>query len=602
MKFRFEKLHVYFLALLAAILPNIVYLNAIPQPKDSIYYIAFPKSEINFDFFSYGKMMFLVFMTIASLLFYLWNSYKKIKWQPVYGFLLAYAFFIVLSTVLSPFRELALRGLGDRYEGVFTLLCYLLLFFMAYDVAKDKDDRKIVLGGIILGSVIVGLVGIFQYWGFDIYRQRWMQQIITPKEYSDFNFKFTFGKYTIYSSLYNTNFVGSYMALMMFLGIGLYFNAQGKDKNLAFIYTLLMYSNWIGCRSRAGFIGSLPIFIFALLLFHKLIKTYKRELITLLISFSLIFTIMNTKGTDEGNLASKFTTIETPSSANTYLRDAYVENGALVIIDEFTNIKVFQKDGKVQFFNEENTLLLPKVSKRNIISTDENGNEIQREMTTISFEDEKYKRYSFNLLAPGIIELEYNHENIRTIKYPIYFVENKYKSSGITGKLFDIEKIPRWKALDGYETLGSFRIYNWTRTLPILKDTMFFGYGPDTFSIVFPQNDTFGKTISYGMANIILDKPHNMYLQIGVNTGIISMVLFIVGLFIFFLDGIVRYRNLTKLPVEAFLWLGVLAYHATGMFNDSLVSVAPVAWLYFGLSAGCIYNCNAGIVDEKTLM
>lgn len=599
MKFRFEKLHVYFLALLAMILPNIVYLNAIPQPKDSIYYIAFPKSEINFDFFSYGKMMFLVFMTIASLFFYLWNSYKKIKWQPVYGFLLAYAFFIVLSTVLSPFRELALRGLGDRYEGTFTLLCYLLLFFMAYDVAKDKDDRKIVLGGIILGSVIVGLVGIFQYWGFDIYRQRWMQQIITPKEYNDFNFKFTFGKYTIYSSLYNTNFVGSYMALMMFLGIGLYFNAQGKkDKNLAFIYTLLMYSNWIGCRSRAGFLGSLPIFIFALLLFHKLIKFYKKELISILIAFSLIFIIMNTKGTDEGNLASKFTTIETPSAVNTYLRDAYVENGALVIIDKFTNIKVFQKDGKVQFFNEENALLLPKVIKRNITLTDENGNEVQREMTTISFEDEKYKRYSFNLLAPGIIELEYNHENIRTIKYPIYFVENKYKSSGITGKLFDIEKIPRWKALDGYETLGSFRIYNWTRTLPILKDTMFFGYGPDTFSIIFPQNDTFGKTISYGMANIILDKPHNMYLQIGVNTGVISMILFIVGLFIFFLDGIVRYRNLTKLPVEAFLWLGVLAYHATGMFNDSLVSVAPVAWLYFGLSTGYIYN---NVIDEKTV-
>ena len=599
MKFRFEKLHVYFLALLAAILPNIVYLNAIPQPKDSIYYIAFPKSEINFDFFSYGKMMFLVFMTIASLLFYLWNSYKKIKWQPVYGFLLAYAFFIVLSTVLSPFRELALRGLGDRYEGLFTLLCYLLLFFMTYDVAKDKEDRKIVLGGIILGSVIVGLVGIFQYWGFDIYRQRWMQQIITPKEYSDFNFKFTFGKYTIYSSLYNTNFVGSYMALMMFLGIGLYFNAQGKkNKNLTFAYTLLMYSNWIGCRSRAGFLGSLPIFIFALLLFHKLIKFYKKELISILIAFSLIFVIMNTKGTDEGNLASKFTTIETPSAVNTYLRDAYVENGALVIVDKFTNIKVFQKDGKVQFFNEENALLLPKVTKRSIVSTDENGNEIQREMTTIFFEDEKYKRFSFNLLAPGIIELEYNHENIRTIKYPIYFVENKYKSSGITGKLFDIEKIPRWKALDGYETLGSFRIYNWTRTLPILKDTMFFGYGPDTFSIIFPQNDTFGKTISYGMANIILDKPHNMYLQLGVNTGVVSMVLFIVGLFIFFLDGIVRYRNLTKLPVETFLWLGVLAYHATGMFNDSLVSVAPVAWLYFGLSAGCIYN-NA--IDEKTV-
>ncbi len=600
MKFRFEKLHVYFLALLAAILPNIVYLNAIPQPKDSIYYIAFPKSEINFDFFSYGKMIFLVFMTIASLLFYLWNSYKKIKWQPVYGFLLAYAFFIVLSTVLSPFRELALRGLGDRYEGVFTLLCYLLLFFMAYDVAKDKDDRKIVLGGIILGSVIVGLVGIFQYWGFDIYRQRWMQQIITPKEYSDFNFKFTFGKYTIYSSLYNTNFVGSYMALMMFLGIGLYFNAQGKkDKNLAFIYTLLMYSNWIGCRSRAGIYGSLPIFIFALLLFHKLVKTYKRELIILTISFGLIFVIMNTVKTDEqGTLTDKFMSFSVPQ---TDLIEAYEENGALVIVDKFTNIKVYQKDGKVQFFNEENVLLLPKVTKRNIVSKDENGNEIQREMTTIFFEDEKYKRFSFNLLAPGIIELSYTQNETIEVKYSIYFVDNKYKSLGIGGKLFDIEKIPRWKTLDGYGKLGSIRGYIWAMTLPILKDTMFFGYGPDTFSIVFPQNDTFGKNL-YFTYNTIVDKPHNMYLQIGVNTGIISMILFIVSLFIFFLDGIVRYRNLTKLPVEAFLWLGVLAYHATGMFNDSLVSVAPVAWLYFGLSAGCIYNCNAGIVDEKTLM
>ena len=67
MKFRFEKLHVYFLALLAAILPNIVYLNAIPQPKDSIYYIAFPKSEINFDFFSSNSMTISFFTVFKEI-------------------------------------------------------------------------------------------------------------------------------------------------------------------------------------------------------------------------------------------------------------------------------------------------------------------------------------------------------------------------------------------------------------------------------------------------------------------------------------------------------------------------------------------------------
>ena len=599
MKLTFEKLHVYTLALIAAILPNIVYLNAIPQSKETIFFIAFPKGEINYDFFSYGKMMFLVFSSIFLLLIFLWNSYKKLKWQPIYGFLLAYAAFIVASTIFSPFRALAIRGLGDRYEGVFTLLCYLLIFFVAYNVSRDKEDRKIVIGGIIAGSIIVGLVGIFQYWGLDIYRMKSIQQLITPSEFSNFNFKFTFGKYTIYSSLYNTNFVGSYMALMLFLGIGLYLNSTSKKEKIwSLVYTLLMYSNWLGCRSRAGFLGAGVILIFVLLLFYKLIKSYKKELIVLVSSFVCIFLIMNTKGTDDGNLAEKFTSIESVSNPNTDLRDAFVENGALVIRDKNTNIKVFQKDGKVQFYDESNKVLLPKIIKHKFTKENSEGQKVELQVNKIVFVDEKYKRFSFNLLDQGVMELEYVQDENYKIKYPIFFVGNSYKSPGITGKLFDIVKIPRWHALDGYETLGSMRIYNWTRTIPILRDTMFLGYGPDTFSIIFPQNDTFGKTISYRMANIVVDKPHNMYLQIAINTGVISMFVFIVALFIFLLDGIVKYRSLTKLPVESFLWMGVLAYHATGMFNDSLVSVAPIAWIYFGLSAGSIYN---SLEKDKTL-
>lgn len=595
MKFKFEKLHVYTLALIAAILPNIVFLYAIPQAKDSINFIAFPKGVINYDFFSYGKMLFLVFTTIFLTFIFLINNYKKLKWEPIYGFILVYVFFIGASTIFSPFKELAVRGLGDRYEGVFTLLCYLLIFFIAYNVSKDINDRKIVIGGIIAGSVIVGLIGIFQYWGLDIYRTEFMQKVITPKEFHDFSFKFSFGKYTIYSSLYNTNFVGSYMVLMLFLGIGLYLNGNTKKEKIwALAYTLLMYSNWLGCRSRAGFLGGGIIFIFVLLFFYKLLKVYKKELGVLVSSFILIFIIMNTVKTEEqGSLAEKFTSVETATYANTYLRDAYVENGALVIADKFTNIKVFQKQGKVQFYDDNNKILLPKVVKVKI----KGKKSEEKELNKIVFLDEKYKRFSFNLLEQGIIELEYDEGNKLNIKYPIFFVGDTYKSLGITGKLFDIVKILRWKKLDGYGRVGSSRVYIWAVSLPLLKDTMFLGYGPDTFSIVFPQNDTFGKTL-YFTSNTIVDKPHNMYLQMGVNTGVISMFVFIVALFIFFLDGIVKYRKSEKLPVEAFLWLGVLAYHTTAVFNDSLVSVAPIAWIYFGLSAGVIYK----IKDEKDLL
>lgn len=595
MKFKFEKLHVYVLALIAMILPNIVFLKAIPQPRDTIFYMAFPKGDINYDFFSYWKTMFLIFSTVFLVIIYLVNSYKKIKWKASYGFLIVYAIFIILSTITSPFRELAMKGMGDRFEGVFTLLSYLVLFYVAYNIAEDKEDRKIVLGGVIAGSIIVGIVGIFQYWGFDIYRLKFVQQLIVPENYSDFEFKFQFGRHTISSSLYNTNYVGSYMVIMLFLGIGLYLSSKSKkDKILSLSYTLLMYSNWLGCRSRGGVLGGEAIFIFTLLLFRNLMKKYKKELIILVSSFVIVFLLMNLVKSDQGSLLEKYTSIDAQGLPNTYLRDAYVENGKLMIKDKFTNIKIYQKDGRVNFYDDMDKSLTPKIrkykEKQNVVNENGVTKEIEVEKYKISFEDEKYKRFSFNILRNGILELEYNHENIRIIKYPIVFLGNTYKSPGLTGKLFDIVQIPRWHALDGYETKGSMRIYNWTRTLPILKETMYWGYGPDTFSIVFPQNDTFGKTISYGFANIVVDKPHNMYLQIAVNTGVISLVIVVLGLFIYFLDGIVAYRSIEEISVEVFLWLGVLAYHATAMFNDSLVSVAPIAWICFGLSAGILYN------------
>ena len=40
----------------------------------------------------------------------------------------------------------------------------------------------------------------------------------------------------------------------------------------AFLYTILMYSNWIGCRSRAGFLGGGVILIIGTLIFIKFYK------------------------------------------------------------------------------------------------------------------------------------------------------------------------------------------------------------------------------------------------------------------------------------------------------------------------------------------
>ena len=70
--------------------------------------------------------------------------------------------------------------------------------------------------------------------------------------------------------------------------------------------------------------------------------------------------------------------------------------------------------------------------------------------------------------------------------------------------------------------------------------------GADTFAMYFPQADYAGKyNIGYfsDTRNVIVDKPHNMYLGIAVNTGVISLiaVLCIFGLYL--IDSFKIYRK-----------------------------------------------------------
>ena len=67
---------------------------------------------------------------------------------------------------------------------------------------------------------------------------------------------------------------------------------------------------------------------------------------------------------------------------------------------------------------------------------------------------------------------------------------------------------------EGKEELGSSRGYIWSRTLPLLGNCLFTGFGPDTFTYNFPQNDVLAKYYSYEQFNegfyVTVDKPHIM--------------------------------------------------------------------------------------------
>lgn len=140
-----------------------------------------------------------------------------------------------------------------------------------------------------------------------------------------------------------------------------------------------------------------------------------------------------------------------------------------------------------------------------------------------------------------------------------------------------------WK---GYERGLSGRIYIWGRTIPLLKEHILLGSGPDTFAAVFPQSDyVMRANTSLGMYQQIPTKAHNMYLQTALQSGFLSLVCLLIFWVWNLADSLKKLRS--KKTKERWLYLGiflaVLGFFVMGCTNDSNLAVSPLFWCLLGI-------------------
>ena len=133
---------------------------------------------------------------------------------------------------------------------------------------------------------------------------------------------------------------------------------------------------------------------------------------------------------------------------------------------------------------------------------------------------------------------------------------------------------------------------------------MLIGSGPNTFVFEFPNDDYIGmKNVGYDGS--VVTKPHNMLMQIWVQTGFLSLLAFL-ALYVFYFAASMKlyfrktgYRRGELLGVG--ILLGTFGYLVTGLANDSTVAVAPVYWCLLG--AGIAVNrynkLTGGIADDE---
>lgn len=131
---------------------------------------------------------------------------------------------------------------------------------------------------------------------------------------------------------------------------------------------------------------------------------------------------------------------------------------------------------------------------------------------------------------------------------------------------------------------GSGRGYIWSRTLPMMKETLLIGHGADTYCIYYPHQDYVGKYNAKWNINMIVDKPHNMYMGMWVGTGMISVLAFMAMLLIYAIQSIKLYWRIDLKSFTEYagygIFLGIVAFCVTGLVDDSSVSVMP---MFYGL-------------------
>lgn len=137
---------------------------------------------------------------------------------------------------------------------------------------------------------------------------------------------------------------------------------------------------------------------------------------------------------------------------------------------------------------------------------------------------------------------------------------------------------------DSYKKIDALftgRGYIWRKTLPLLKNTIIFGHGAGTFGLYFKQFDYAGLLNSQGNVDLIVDRPHSMYIQMAFSQGILCMtayaVMVITVIITFIKDN--KCKNINKLPVI----IAVISFCIMELITDSSVTVNPIFWAVLGL-------------------
>lgn len=607
---------VLFLVIIAIPLAVRIRLNEITMSEIKLFGLFSSRVDIFHKF----KSEILYMSGIVAFLAMIFNHkrFRKLEKSYVAKFVLLFMFFIIASTIASQHFDVALFGVAERYEGFFSYMSYMILFFFAFFLI-DKEQHEWINVFVFISALLMAIVGISQFANHDIFNTSWFQHLIIPSELralsGQMSLEIPGG--VVYGTLYNPNYMGSYYALILPLLItGIFYSKKYLVKICFGILGLVSFLLLVVSHSSAGIVGILAsLGVFLLMMMSKLNKKIIIGIFGFMLIFSAItwgemqrFTndiirsfiakenilvesleiIDNEIFVTMNGLGKDFSVKYNIEDHNAYLYDS---RHRLMQMNKFENAQEYYPlDEEFRFLTVNSNLAgmtLNFYPLREVENVDGTKELKIRDIVKLRPIDKEVVGENEVLIHLAYVKLENTKRrvisvrsdgNLKMYTYGDNYAEKQTPAESIFFK--------------GYEHAGSGRGYIWSRSVPLIKDYLVVGAGPDVYAYVFPQDDLTAKMNYMSNSYIIVDKPHNTYLQIAINTGLVSLIVFLFAVGVFLIASIKYVKNKGNILLSG-VFYAVIAFVVTSFFNDSVVSIAPMFWLLLGFGANLLIN------DEK---
>ena len=598
-----------------ALLPMLVALCLIPfvvLTKD--YQTEFSKfdwfnsSEIDqIDSFEYTKSICVIIMGTVAALVIAVSEYRKSKKKKqlfencdmkVLVLCAVYFIMVVISSIFSKYSHLAFVGGGyGQWQTMWVLLCFVVLFLYAYMYVNSENRVLLVTKCLFVSTGFLALIGVLQTVGKNPLSWGWVQKIITSQSKVN-GIGFKEGVSNVILTFSNPNYVGPYIALILpivvcFVGIRV---SENKKKvfvcRMAGILVAVgLLVSLFGASSSAGAIAVLAGFV-VLLLFvlsgvfskgqvddgeEKKGKSSKVYIISGIVVLAIVAAAVGVSrteffkstvnkllqgGQDTRNIAS---IVNTDRGLEVTLRND----------EEFVLVPFCEDDQSVSYeaFDKNNEKIAVEYAedKKCFVVRDERFGMITLENVRFSVESKMYPGFRFND-APN------------RISWTFMYVDNEWKYYSPFGKFLKLRKVESF-GFKEYQNIANRRGFIWSRSIPLLKTYWFKGVGPNAFIIAFPNDDFVGSKRVGGNTTLV-DKPHNAFLQIYIQTGGISAIAY-AGLWIMYIVESARlfwrrkrYTDVQKIGLG--LFVGIFSFAVAGITNDTVVGSQNIYWILLG--------------------